>query len=177
MKWVDRVFDSNVPSDLYPELIERLRGTPARMEELTESMPATLLVRREEEKWSIQEHAGHLIDVEDLFLGRLDDYEAGKPALRPAELSGRKTFEANHNESDIASILTRFRRVRGKYVQRLEGWDATVFRRSALHPRLNRQMTVTDMLHFQAEHDDHHLARITELVRRFGKSHLKNNVT
>ena len=167
MKWVDRVFDSNVPFNLYPELIERLCGTPARMEELTESLPAKLLVRREGDKWSIQEHVGHLIDVEDLFLGRLDDYEAGKPTLRPAEISGRKTYEANHNDGDIASILVRFRRVRGEYVERLEDWDATVFRRTALHPRLNSQMSVTDMLHFQAEHDDHHLARITELIRRF----------
>lgn len=172
MRWVDRVFDSNVPFKLYPELIERLRGTPARMEELTESLPAKLLVRREGDKWSIQEHVGHLIDVEDLFLGRLDDYEAGKPTLRPAEISGRKTYEANHNDGDIASILIHFRRVRAEYVERVEDWDATVFRRTALHPRLKSQMTVTDMLHFQAEHDDHHLARITELIRRSKKSPL-----
>ena len=31
-------------------------------------------------------------------------------------------------------------------------------------------MRVTDMLYFQAEHDDYHLARISELIRLFSSS-------
>jgi hypothetical protein len=50
-------------------------------------------------------------------------------------------------------------------VERLEGFDADLFARSALHPRLNVQMRLVDMLFFQAEHDDYHLARISELKK------------
>ena len=34
----------------------------------------------------------------------------------------------------------------------------------AWHPRLDRPMRVIDLAIFAAEHDDHHLARITELL-------------
>lgn len=34
---------------------------------------------------------------------------------------------------------------------------------TALHPRLKKGMRTMDLFLFVAEHDDHHLARITEL--------------
>lgn len=43
--------------------------------------------------------------------------------------------------------------------------DAEIFARSAFHPRLKKQMRLVDMIFFQAEHDDYHLARISELLR------------
>jgi hypothetical protein len=36
---------------------------------------------------------------------------------------------------------------------------------SAVHPRLQQPMRLVDMLYFVAEHDDHHLARMTALAR------------
>ena len=33
VKWTDRTFAFDFPSDIYPELLERLRGTPARLDE------------------------------------------------------------------------------------------------------------------------------------------------
>ena len=36
---------------------------------------------------------------------------------------------------------------------------------SALHPRLKTPMRTIDLFLFVADHDDHHLARITELVK------------
>jgi hypothetical protein len=34
-----------------------------------------------------------------------------------------------------------------------------------VHPRLGTPMRLVDMMFFVAEHDDHHLATITELAR------------
>jgi hypothetical protein len=50
-------------------------------------------------------------------------------------------------------------------VARLEKLDAAAIARAAHHPRLNRSMRLLDLLLFAAEHDDHHLARIGEIVR------------
>ncbi|MHC4718524.1 MAG: DinB family protein, partial [Planctomycetota bacterium] len=58
--WTKRSFNFDFPADLYPELIERLRGTPARAEEITRSLPADVLTRRDGDTWSIQENLGHL---------------------------------------------------------------------------------------------------------------------
>jgi hypothetical protein len=42
--------------------------------------------------------------------------------------------------------------------------DASSFSRAIPHPRLKTPMRLADHLYFVAEHDDHHLARIWELV-------------
>jgi hypothetical protein len=166
IKWVDRKFDFTFPVDIYPELIERLRGTPARVAERISELPVQLLTRRDGAAWSIQEHAGHLADLdESLFMARLDDYDAGASALRPADMTNRLTEGANHNARPVEAVLATLRAARGAVITRLEALEPAAFARQALHPRLQCPMRVVDMMFFHAEHDDYHLARITELSR------------
>ncbi|MCM3903583.1 MAG: DinB family protein [Pyrinomonadaceae bacterium] len=167
IKWTERRFDFTFPAGLYPEMIERLRGTPARLEDRIGSLPAEVLRRRDGERWSIQENAGHLLDLESLVMERLDQYLAGATELHAADMSNRKTYEADHNTVQVGSILSDFREQRMKIVASLDDLDAEVFARSAFHPRLAVQMRLVDMVFFQAEHDDYHLTRISELVRLF----------
>ena len=98
MKWFERKFQFDVPVELFPNVIERLRGTPARLEEKLLPLPAMVRTRKFGEEWSLQEHAGHLIDLDELHYGRLLDFEAGVKDLRPADLQNRKTYEARWNE-------------------------------------------------------------------------------
>jgi uncharacterized damage-inducible protein DinB len=165
--WFERKFDFAFPADLYPEMIERLRGTPARIEERVKNLPPEILTRRDGDRWSIQENVGHLYDLETLFSGRLDDFDRGVATLRAADLTNKKTHEAEHNEKSILDVLESFRRAREKVVKRVEARAPEFFARTALHPRLNKPMRVVDSLYFQAEHDDYHLARISELIRLF----------
>jgi DinB superfamily len=165
IKWTDRRFDFTFPAGLYPEMIERLRGTPARLEDRIRSLPAEVLQRRDGDRWSIQENAGHLLDLESLVMERLDQYVAGATELHAADMSNRKTYEAGHHNVPVTSILSAFREQRMKIVARLDGLDAEMFARSAFHPRLAVQMRLIDMIFFQAEHDDYHMARISELAR------------
>jgi hypothetical protein len=113
----------------------------------------------------MQENAGHLLDLESLVSQRIDEYLAGNAALHAADMSNRKTYDASHNDISIDTILKAFRAARQEIVDRLESFDAEIFARSALHPRLNVPMRLVDMLFFQAEHDDYHLARISELKK------------
>lgn len=170
IKWTDRKFEFNFPAELYPELIERLRGTPARAEDRTRNLPASILTRRDGEQWSIQENIGHLLDLEELFGGRLDDFDRGLPTLRAADMSNQKTHRARHNDLPAGKILEAFRHQREKMLGRLESSPPDYFARIAHHPRLNKPMRVADMLYFNAEHDDYHLARISELIRLFSPS-------
>ena len=89
--------------------------------------------------------------------------------LHAADMSNRKTYDASHNDVAVDSILNNFRRQRVELVDRLDGLEAELFARSAFHPRLRVQMRLVDMIFFQAEHDDYHLARIHGLVRLFGR--------
>ncbi len=165
--WTQRRFDFDFPADLFPELLERLRGTPARVEEIAQALPPNVLRRRDGETWSIQENIGHLADLESLFSGRLDDFEAGATTLRAADMSNQKTHEAAHNARPIKEILNEFRTLREQLVARLEALSPADFSRTARHPRLQQPMRIVDMLLFHAEHDDYHLARVRELVRLF----------
>lgn len=170
IKWTDRRFSFDFPAGIYPEMIERIRGTPARLEDLFANLPGETLVNQADGRWSMQENAGHLLDLESLVSQRIDEYLAGNAALHAADMSNRKTYEASHNDVPAASILKSFRTARLEIVARLESLDGEIFARSALHPRLQVQMRLVDMLFFQAEHDDYHLARISELKKLLAKN-------
>jgi len=165
MKWVEREFDFSLPIGVFPCVVERLRGTPARLEELVRALPPRALTARRDGAWSIQEHVGHLLDLDELHEGRLEDYARRLDTLRPADMDNRKTYEANHNAAQMENLLERFRAARLRLVRRLEALSEEDVARSALHPRLQKQMRVIDMAWFVAEHDDNHLAAITELSR------------
>ena len=167
IKWTDRKFDFSFPAGLYPEMIERLRGTPVRLEEHVGALPPDVLRRRDGERWSMQENAGHLLDLESLVRQRLDEYLANATEVRAADMTNRKTYESQHNEVAISTILSAFRDQRLQLVARLDSLESGIFARAAHHPRLNVPMRLVDMIFFQAEHDDFHLTRISQLRRLF----------
>ncbi len=76
----------------------------------------------------------------------------------------RKTHKANHNARKVAEILAVFRTARLRLVDRVGNLEPSFYGRSMLHPRLKQPMRLVDHLYFAAEHDDHHLARIWELI-------------
>ncbi|MGH9366371.1 MAG: DinB family protein [Thermoanaerobaculia bacterium] len=165
-RWFERRFEAGLPAGALPDLLERLRGTPARLEERLRLIPANFLTRRLEGRWSIQENVGHLLDLEPLWERRLDDFLAGAGELSPADLTNRKTHEAGHNEKNLSDLLGAFRSSRLRLVERLASTPEAVLGRTALHPRLGTPMTLADLAFFVAEHDDHHLASMTEIVAR-----------
>jgi len=162
--WFERTFEFSFPVALLPNLCGRLRGTPARLEEALRGRSHEILIRKAEEKWSAQEHAGHLLDLEPLWLARVEDYVAASGQLTVADLTNRKTDEANHNAQALEQILTEFRAARDKLLKHVNQLDPSLFARAIPHPRLKTPMRLVDHLYFVAEHDDHHLARIWELV-------------
>lgn len=91
MKWFERKFRFDLPAWMYPNVVERLRGTPARAELLVSGMAREALTRRDGDGWSVQENIGHLLDLETLWIGRIEDFAEGKERLRAADLSNRKT--------------------------------------------------------------------------------------
>ncbi len=164
--WIEKSFEFWLPVRAFPSVMERVRGTPARLEELIRSIPTGVLTARIGEEWSIQEHVGHLYDLDELHEGRLEDFRAGREVLRAADMTNRKTYEADHNSAPIEDLLSRFRAARARFVERLEQVGAEEAGRSALHPRLKKPMRVIDLVQFVAEHDDHHLASIRYLARQ-----------
>jgi len=163
--WFERKFDFAFPVEQYPNLHIRLWGTPARLEEMLRTVSRDLLIKKPGGKWSAQEHAGHLADLEPLWMARVNDFLADVATLTMADLTNRKTDEANHNGRKLEEILAQFRSARIRLLDRIGELEAELGRRTKLHPRLKQPMRLVDHLYFVAEHDDHHLAKIWQMVQ------------
>ena len=163
IRWFDRKFDFSFKQNIFPSVIERLKGTPIRMKEKISKISKTNLTVKFEGKWSILENVGHLIDLEPIWLGRLEDILRNKKELRSADLENKKTDLANHNSRNVEEILQEFSEARNSIVNKLEMLTEKEIFQYALHPRLKTPLRIMDLFFFVAEHDDHHLARITEM--------------
>ncbi|MGZ3874160.1 MAG: hypothetical protein ACXVJD_14655, partial [Mucilaginibacter sp.] len=58
-EWFNRKFPVMDDNGLLPAIIERLSGTPARIEETAANLNAGLLTLKTNDKWSIKEEIGH----------------------------------------------------------------------------------------------------------------------
>lgn len=163
-EWFNRKFPVIEDNGILPSIIERLSGTPARIEEMTSHLKPALLTLKLNGKWTIKEEIGHLSDLETLWLGRVDDLVNGVPELRPADLTNQKTHTANHDATALKTLLQGFREQRQLFVNRLLHLKDEQLLNASLHPRLKTPMRIIDLAYFVAEHDDHHLARIRGIL-------------
>src|SRR5258706_13076394 len=164
-KWIERKFNFDFPVGMFPVVLERLRGTTARLREMTSSISEQDAEQKSGNKWSIKEQIGHLSDLEKLHEGRIDDFLDRKETLRAWETTNADTNNANHNSSTIKELIDNFSKKRMVVISRLEQLDDDTHNVKAIHPRLQVLMRPVDMAYFTAEHDDHHLTSIRELMQ------------
>jgi len=164
--WLERQFDTVLPLEAFPNLLERLRGTPARVEDRLQGVDLGRLTATDGDAWSLLENVGHLLQVEGLWAARLDDFEAGRTELTPARFDAWRVGEGQFNRRAARDLCAAFRTARAHLVDRLERLDDAVLGVVARHPRLDRPMRIVDLMLFIAEHDDHHMVAITCLLNR-----------
>lgn len=162
--WFGRQFQFPIPIELLPQIEARLRGTPARLEELLRDGTGEILLRKPDGAWSAQEHAGHLLTLEALWAERLQNFRDLSNTLAPADLSNRPTDLADYNARPLTEVLSNFRAARHATLNAIPEHGSPAFDHALPHPRLQTPMRLVDHLYFVAEHDDHHLARIWELL-------------
>ncbi|MEO9870948.1 DinB family protein [Ekhidna sp.] len=164
IKWFDRKFEFSLEQNIFPSILERLEGTPIRLNHKISQIATEDLTTKFEGNWSIQENIGHLIDLEPIWQGRLEDILNGTEYLRRADLENKKTDLAKHNEKEIQQLLIDFINIRQTTLDSLFKLGEKEVYKYALHPRLKTPMRTMDLFLFVAEHDDHHLSRISEIV-------------
>ena len=76
--------------NIFPSIIERLKGTPLRLNDKVSKIPDGNLTIGLNNSWSIAENIGHLVDLEPLWNGRLQDILENKKELRHADLENKK---------------------------------------------------------------------------------------
>jgi len=164
--WIERTFRFDYPVSKWPDLLERVRGTPARLEErLARILREVLIYKPPGGGWSIQENVGHLIDLGYLPMERIEQILAGEKELIAADMGNQKTNQGHHNQRHLGDLLAEFRADRARLVARFESLTEDDWGKSALHPRIKQPMRIVDIAYFDSEHDDYHLGRIGELLR------------
>ncbi|NER15018.1 DinB family protein [Leptobacterium flavescens] len=164
-KWFERKFARIEDNGLLPTIIERLEGTPARLshklKEVKEDTGSST-----PEQWSIKKEIGHLIDLEPLWMGRMEQICSGEKELVGADLENTRTHQTDHDKRTIPDLIDEFSSSRAEIVSFLRKLKEVDLDKVALHPRLGTPMKMTDLAYFVAEHDDHHLAQITFLLQK-----------
>lgn len=165
-KWFDRKFDFNFGTELYDALLERLRSAPNRYMEVTRMLPDEMLVSRYEDKWTIKENIGHLQLLEPLWQIRFKEIKNGISEMSPADLSNIATDEMNFNTFSLPELISTFTGQRTKTIAFLGDLQENDFTKRSAHPRLQRPMRIIDLMYFVAEHDQHHLNAILNIINK-----------
>ena len=164
MKWFDRQFDFTIGTDQADAICHRLRHTPARLQQMLSHIPEDVLILKPGGKWSVKEHVGHLSVLEPLWRTRLADIGESKEILTPADLDNKATTEAGFNKYSISALLDQFLKERATTLTTLAGLNMRDDSKRSLHPRLQQHMRYVDHVWFVAEHDDHHVNTIREMI-------------
>lgn len=144
---------------MLPFYIERLEGTIIRIERKIKGASEEALSLRLDDKWSVKENIGHLAEVDEVALKRIDEMITGVSMLSPAIFEPKPYFQWL-----IKDVMHFFEETRQRNIKRYKALQESDLKKSSVHPRLKLAMTPVDLAWFDAEHDDHHLVRISEIL-------------
>jgi len=159
-KWFDRQFTFGQQAAMLPIYLERLEGTIYRLEARVKGVPEEVLSHQPEGKWSIKQHIGHLGEMDALSYKRVDEMIQGVSTITPGSFDG-----GNYHTQPIADVLHFFRNNRLRNLARYQSLGEEELAKASLHPRLRTKMGPVDMAMFDADHDDHHLVIIHQILR------------
>lgn len=165
-KWIERKFPPVQDESRFSSMVDALADMPGHLHTLLASLPDETSEAKPGGKWSLKEEAGHLSDLEPLWLQRVDEFISGAAALSPADMSNLATEEAGHNGHRMAHLLDQFAAHRARLVARLRSAPTEVMKRNLLHPRLKTPMRLIDLVAFVVEHDAHHRETMMELMKQ-----------
>jgi uncharacterized damage-inducible protein DinB len=161
MEWFERQFTFGLPAGMLPFYLERLGGTLARIEKKTTGIKEDILSHKLNGKWSVKENIAHLAEVDEIALKRIDEMKQGVSPMSPAMIQPGRDY----NAQSIDEVIRFFKTNRDKNLQKYKSLDDEDLNKSSLHPRLKILMTPVDLAWFDAEHDDHHLERVNEILK------------
>ena len=164
-KWFDREFNFAFEQNIFPSIIDRLEGTLVRLKYRVKNASVKILKNKPNGRWSVLENIGHLSDLEPLWQTRLQEILEGKEIMAAADLTNTKTNQAEHNKKSLVDLVSKFVFLRNETLIQLQQLNDKEIYKSALHPRLKMPMRIMDLFLFVAEHDDHHLVSIKELIK------------
>jgi hypothetical protein len=164
LRWFDRQMTFGLPKEMLPFYLERLDGTIPRIERKVRGLNEIQLIARPDGKWSIKQHIGHLAEVDQVANKRIGEMRSGADVMSPA------VFEPqDYNPWPLDKVLDFFLSTRHTNLDAYRAIPEEDLLKASKHPRLGVMMTPVDLAWFDAEHDDHHLVKINEIISTLTK--------
>jgi hypothetical protein len=160
LEWFERKFTFGLSPAMLPFYLERLQGTISRIESKVKGVSEVVLSEKLDGKWSVKQNIGHLAEVDEIANKRIGEMIQGISPMSPAVFEPR----GDYNTQSVEEVIGYFRSTRQSNVRRYSDLSGDDLERSSLHPRLKVMMSPVDLAWFDAEHDDHHLVRISEIL-------------
>ncbi len=157
--WFDRNMEFGYPVEMLPYFLERLGGTFIRLQAKVKGVPDKILTEQHQGKWSVKQIIGHLAEVDQVANKRLDEITSGVATLSPAVFEPR-----DYNPMPMERMLAYFNTHRTANLAKYRTLSDEQLLKSSIHPRLKVPMTPVDLAWFDAEHDDHHMVKINEII-------------
>ena len=159
LPWFERKLSFGYPREMLPFFIERLSGTVIRLRQKVKDVDDAILSEKPENKWSIKQNIGHLAEVDGVANQRIDQILSGVTIMAPT------VFEpTDYSTWPVEKVLLLLEQSRSNNLKKYASLSGTDLLKSSQHPRLKVQMTPVDLAWFDAEHDDHHLVKINEII-------------
>jgi DinB superfamily len=169
-KWVEHKFNFGIDVGWSQNIITRISDIGIRCQYHCDGLSNEMLSTRHDQHWSIKEHIGHLIDLEELHQYRINQFKDFKAELNAADMSNKRTADANHNNKLLKDLISELIFEREKLILEFQSLSVESLNHYSLHPRLNVKVRPVDLLFFIGEHDDHHLTSIIEIKNKLFKS-------
>lgn len=164
-KWFEREFEFGLKPGMLPFFIERLSFTVLRVEQKVRGVNDKMLSVKLDGKWSVKQNIGHLAEVDEIAMKRIHEMLSGIPTLSPAVFEPRQDY----NLQPVEEVIAYLDRNRKKNIALYESLSNIDLAKSSQHPRLKVMMNPVDLALFDADHDDHHLVRINEILNTLNK--------
>ncbi len=158
--WFERKFQFGLPPSMLPFFIERLSFTSMRMEQKVRGISDSTLSTQIDNKWSVKQNIGHLAEVDEIAMKRIKEMLSGVKQLSPAVFEPKK----NYNSQSVEKVIDYFKKNRNENIALYNSLSEVDLQKESLHPRLKVMMNPVDLAMFDAEHDDHHLVRINQIL-------------
>ena len=165
--WMERDWSRWSQSVQSHALLDQLNDFPRAITALTIHLEPKVLLQTNEKAWSIQEHVGHLLAMESLWIARLDDFVLNRSILRPWNGHNSDVRAAQFNQQKMKALCRDFAEVRTAMVTFTKELMQTGQSFVAFNERQNRDFSLNDQVAFIAEHDAHHLQIIQYLIHEY----------
>ncbi|MFQ5606019.1 MAG: DinB family protein [bacterium] len=145
------------------DILDSLKRTPSILESLVKSIPGEMLkVRRVPGKWSIHEHACHIVDVQPMLIERCKTFlREEHPEFSPY-IPGKTVLTSHLIDMNLETALEKFREDRNDLLELVQDVDECFWLKEAVHPEYTKY-TPQIMFRHILMHEHFHLYRIEEL--------------